>query len=328
MRQLSWEIVKWPAKGEFRISRSALTEFITVQVQIRQNGFVGRAECRPYARYCETAESVIKQIKAVKSEIENGISKDLLRGILKAGAARNALDCALWDLDAKLAGRPIWHLIDVPKPRARETAFTLSIDAPESMAKAAIQASDHHTLKMKIGDKGGLEAVEAVLNAREDIRLIIDANEALNALELEKLQKLDQVERIALIEQPFRAQHDRKGLFDPNALPIICADESLHTTEDLGKLWETGYRGVNVKLDKTGGLSEAFKLMIEAKEMGFQIMAGCMVGSSLAMAPMVILESFADYIDLDGPLLLDDDFSPPLKYKGGNVFPPSKELWG
>lgn len=320
--------MKWPAKGEFRISRSVLTEFITVQVQITQDGYSGRAECRPYARYEETAESVIAQIKSVKSHIEDGIPKEQLQHLLDPGAARNALDCALWDLEAKKADKRIWELADISEPHHRETAFTLSLNEPAIMAAASLNATDHKVLKMKIGDFGGLEAVRAVLQARPDARLIIDANEAMSPEDFEKFQSLDQVDRIALIEQPFPSHLDRKGMFDPHSSPIICADESLHTSEDLEKLWQIGYRAINVKLDKTGGFTEALALLRKAKEMGFKMMAGCMVGSSLAMAPMVILESFADYIDLDGPLLLNDDFSPPLKYKGGNVFPPSKDLWG
>lgn len=327
MRQLNHIVVKWPAKGEFRISRSALKEFVTVQVSISQDGKAGRAECRPYARYNETARSVIEQIEGVREAIQNGMSRKDLQDTMPAGAARNALDCAMWDLEAKSCGRSVWEMAGISKPRGRETAFTLSIDKPGEMAEAAKLAKVHKILKMKIGGDGGIEAVQAVLAARLDARLIVDANEALEPSDLGRLHDLDQAQRIALIEQPFPSHRDFLGMFDSHG-PIICADESLHTAADLQHLWNAGYRAVNVKLDKTGGLTEALKVIREAKAMGFQIMAGCMVGSSLAMAPMVMLESFADYIDLDGPLLLDDDFDPPLKYKGGKVFPPSKELWG
>ncbi len=327
MRRLIHEIVSWPAKGEFRISRSALTEFVVVQLFITQNGQTGRAECRPYARYAETAQSVIAQIERVKGDIEQGLSRIDIQTRMPPGAARNAIDCALWDLEAKTMDKPVWTLGGFPKPRSRETAFTLSIDSPKNMACAARSAKDHKFLKMKIGREGGLDAVQAVLAARSDASLIVDANEALKPEALGNMQGLKHVERISLIEQPFSSHLDFPGMFD-SLSPVICADESLHTSDDLPRLWEAGYRAVNVKLDKTGGLTEALKLMRTAKSMGFQIMAGCMVGSSLAMAPMVLLESFADYIDLDGPLLLNDDFDPPLKYKGGKVFPPSKDLWG
>ena len=328
MRQLSWEIVKWPAKGEFRISRSALTEFVTVHVSISSSGFIGRSECRPYARYSETAESVIRQIKGVQLAIENGLSRLELCTTMKAGAARNAVDCALWDLEAKSTGKSVWELSDIPCPSSRETAFTLSIDTPQAMSRAAKAAKDHKYLKMKIGGDGGIEAVKAAAAARPDALFIVDANEAMSPSELESFVNLDVAHQIALIEQPFPASKDRDELFSIGSGPIICADESLHTSADLPRLWAAGYRAVNVKLDKTGGLTEALSLMNEAKKMGFKIMAGCMVGSSLAMAPMVMLESYADFIDLDGPLLLDDDFKPPLTYKGGKIFPPSKELWG
>ncbi len=297
-------------------------------MEIHENGFVGRAECRPYARYEETAESVIALIESLRQQVESGATNMELQYLLPAGAARNVLDCALWDLEAKTRSNPIWELHDIPAPQPRETALTLSVDTPQKMAEAALMAKGHTFLKMKIGAEGGLEACEAVIKARPDARLIVDANEALSLEDLEELCALEGRERIALIEQPLPASQDLPGLFDPEMRPILCADESLHTSDDLERLWAVGYRAVNVKLDKTGGLTEALILMQNAKAMGFQIMAGCMVGSSLAMAPMVVLESLADFIDLDGPLLLSDDYSPPLTYKGGKVFPPSKELWG
>jgi len=328
LQHLTHKIVKWPAKGEFRISRSALTEFTTVQVFIHGSKFTGRAECRPYARYNETPDSVTRQIMDILPKIEAGADRNVVNELMPSGAARNAVDCALWDLEAKTHGKPVWDIAGIEKPSSRETAFTLSIDTPENMAGAAVSAKAHKYLKMKIGPSGGLKAAEAVLQARPDARLIVDANEALSPEELDEFSNLERAKQIAMIEQPFPASQDRKGLFPADQSIPICADESLHTSRDLNNLWDAGYRVVNVKLDKTGGLTEALRVMRQAKTMGFKIMAGCMVGSSLAMAPMVILESFADYIDLDGPLLLNDDFNPPLKYKGGKVFPPSKELWG
>jgi len=328
LRQLTYQIVKWPAKGVFRISRSALSEFITVQVSISDKDQTGRAECRPYARYSETAETVIDQIEGVKSDICSGCNLEDLQSLLPSGAARNALDCALWDLKAKLANKPVWQMAGLSKPRPRETAYTLSMDTSVKMAEAAKAATEHNILKLKIGAADGLKAVQAVLKARPDARLIVDANEALTTPALAALSKLELSENIALIEQPFPAQSDRPRLFDPHQNPIICADESLHTSDNLQDIWDAGYRAINVKLDKTGGLTEAIKVMHQAQAMGFKIMAGCMVGSSLAMAPMMMLESFADYIDLDGPLLLSEDIESPLKYKGGKVFPPSKDLWG
>ena len=296
-----------------------------MQVMISQDGHLGRAECRPYARYNETAESVIAQIRSVISALETGIDQNELQALLPAGAARNVVDCALWDLQAKLSGKHIWDILGVTRPIARETAFTLSIDTPDVMVQAALAVPEHKFLKMKIGNVGGFKACEAVINARPDAQLIVDANEAMHPNDLVEFRKLKNID---LVEQPYKVFEDKPDQFNAQSSPLICADESLHTSADLERLWEVGYRAVNVKLDKTGGLTEALLLMRKAKEMGFKIMAGCMVGSSLAMAPMVMLESFADYMDLDGPLLLNDDFDPPLNYKGGKVFPPSKDLWG
>ena len=325
MRQVNYKIVTWPARGSFKISRSSLTEFVTVQLYIKQDNHVGRAECRPYARYNETADSVIAQIRTVISALESGIDQTELQDLMPAGAARNVVDCALWDLQAKISQKPIWKILGIATPSARETAYTLSIDSPKAMAEAALQVPEHRFLKIKIGNEGGLKACASVIAARPDARLIVDANEAMGPSALSNFRDL---KNIALIEQPFNSAVDKPDLFGTGQGPLICADESLHTSADLERLWEAGYRAINVKLDKTGGLSEALKLMTTAKDMRFKIMAGCMVGSSLAMAPMAVLESFADYIDLDGPLLLSDDFFPPLIYKGGKIFPPSKNLWG
>lgn len=326
MRDLAFKIVDWPAKGEFRISRSTLTSFTVVQVSISHDRFTGIAECRPYARYGESADSVIAQIETIRPEIESGLSIQNLQSHMAPGAARNAIDCALWDLKAKMDKAPVWQLLQLPKPHARKTAYTLSLDTPKRMAEAARDAKIYSLLKLKIGDKNGLSCCQAVLNARPDAALIIDANEAMSASDLSALADLNGAKNIALVEQPYPAGNDHK--FTIGHPLAICADESLHTSNDLLALKQAGYRAVNVKLDKTGGLTEALKVMKKAKELDFQIMAGCMVGSSLAMAPMMMLESFADYIDLDGPLLLSKDHSPSLKYKGGQICPPESNLWG
>ncbi len=327
LRTLSYETILWPAKGEFRISRSALSAFPVVQVSISEAGAIGRSECRPYARYNETPETVSAQIEDIRSEIEGGLSIEELQIRMPAGAARNALDCALWDLAAKKSGKPISELLDLPVPSARKTAFTLSIDTPSKMAAAAVDAAVFSILKVKIGGNDGITACEAILNARPDAQLIVDANEALTPNGLEKLCGISLAANIALVEQPYAAGTDLMGLFS-EAGPKICADESLHTSQDLEKLRLAGYRAVNVKLDKTGGLTEALKTMRQARIMGFEVMAGCMVGSSLAMAPMTVLESFADYIDLDGPLLLSEDVPNPIKYNGEVLLPPGQALWG
>jgi len=328
LRQLTYKIVKWPAKGTFRISRSSLNEFITVQIKISQDGFAGVAECRPYSRYNETANSVIAEIEAVRKVVERGVvPKDLL-SIMPAGAARNAVDCALWDLKAKSFGRRIWDVLDIPVPKPRATAFTLSIDTPENIRKAANDAKRFSVLKIKTDRENGIESCQAVLSARPDAKLIIDANEAWDIDQIRTLSELHNAQNIALVEQPMPAGKDKNGLFATIEKLTICADESLHSSADLERIWKAGYRAVNVKLDKTGGLTEALTTMRKAKSMGFKVMAGCMVGSSLAMAPMAVLESFADYIDLDGPLLLNNDVDMPIRYEGELLHPPRAQLWG
>ncbi len=322
----------WPVAGSFRISRSTLTHIATLHVEIEEDGAIGRGECRPYARYSETCESVHSQISAVLPALENNLARTELQTLLPAGAARNAVDCALWDLEAKLSGNSVSDLLGLPKPMPRITAYTLSVDTAERMALAARKAKDYPLLKIKIGSENGLDCAQAVLNARPDARLIIDANEALTTQQTAALLKTLKPSNIAMIEQPLPCSDDNslatQNLEQSQHGHIICADESLHTSQDLDALWAAGYRAVNVKLDKCGGLTEGLALMQAAKAQGFKIMAGCMVGSSLAMAPMMMLEMFADVIDLDGPLLLSKDIENGLTYKGPKIYPPSNALWG
>jgi len=326
--QLKVKAQTWPIAGSFRIAHGSVRKIQVVRVEISDGKSTGRGECRPYARYGETPETVSTQIIAVADTVKNGISTDTLQTLLRAGAARNAVDCALWDLKAKQTQTPIWQLASIPKPRARTTAFTLSIDSPANMAKAARAARQYPILKLKIDGPDGLLACLAVLNARPDAQLIIDANEALSPDDLPGFRNALAHAPVLMIEQPLRANIFNQIENAPSNLPILCADESLHTRVDLQKLWDAGYRAVNVKLDKCGGLTEALTLMREAKSMGFLIMAGCMVSTSLAMAPMMVLESFADFIDLDGPLLLAKDIPNGMRYEGAIINPPTSELWG
>ncbi len=326
MRQLKIDTIVWPVKGVFRISRSALTEIAVLQVTITDGDVVGRGECRPYARYNETCESVTAEIEAVRGDIEKGCTAAQLQSLLSAGAARNAVDCALWDLQCKKENKRIWEILGIPAPKPRVTAFTLSVDTPENMAAAAIKAAGFPLLKMKVSGETSLKCVSAVLAARPEAKLIIDANEALSPEAVSEFQKQLPPENAVLIEQPLPAHTNER--FNPDNLPPICADESLHTRTDLDTLWAQGYRAVNVKLDKCGGLTEGLALMQAAREKGFVIMAGCMVSSSLAMAPMLCLESFADVIDLDGPLLLNSDVDHALKYENAHIYPPTSDLWG
>lgn len=328
MRKLILKTEVWPVAGSFIIARSSLKEITVVTVEIHEDGKQGRGECRPYARYNETAERVTQQIEVLRPDIEYGISIETLQDIMPAGAARNALDCALWDLKAKLTGKSVSELLRLPSPQERLTAYTLSINTPQNMRMAALKAKTYPLLKIKIGDMTGLEACLEIMEARPDAELIIDANEALNSKDVAAFRDRLKTFPVVMIEQPVADNAFNSIPNAPKSLPIFCADESLHTSEDLSKLWAAGYRAVNVKLDKCGGLTEGLKLMRAAKAQGFIIMAGCMVGTSLAMAPMMILESFADYIDLDGPLLLARDRSGGLTYSEARIMPASRHFWG
>ncbi len=318
----------WPIAGSFRIAHGSVQEIQVVHVEISDGIFTGHGECRPYPRYNETPESVTSQIFTISQQIETGLTTDELQPLMSAGAARNAVDCALWDLRAKQTKTPVWELLNITKPRPRTTAFTLSINNPKLMAKDALAAKQYPILKLKIDGIDGLHSCLAVLDARPDAQLIIDANEALSPEQLTEFRAALSSTQVLMIEQPLKVDDFDKIDKSDDILPILCADESLHTRADLPKLWDAGYRAVNVKLDKCGGLTEALILIREAKSMGFTIMSGCMVGTSLAMAPMLMLESLADVIDLDGPLLLAKDIPNGLRYEGAEVYPPEQNLWG
>lgn len=329
MRQLYIQMLKWPTKGVFRIAHDTLTEIPVIEVKIMQDGTCGYAECRPYSRYNETLENVKMQMLSIKEAICDEIDINILQTLLPAGAARNGLECALWDLQAKLYTRPVHEQLGICAPRKRTCCFTLSIDTPENMAKAAKEARHYPILKIKIDGLTGLEAITAIHRVRSDAKLIIDANESLSPenlpLFLEKLVTYP----VIFIEQPLPTrQYTQLPSPLPTGSPPICADESLHTHHDLIPLWQAGYRAINVKLDKSGGVSEALKIMRTAQKQGFIIMAGCMAGSSLAMAPMMMLESYAHYIDLDGPLLLREDRPNGLQYEHAILYPPTPDLWG
>lgn len=319
---------KWPIKGSFRISRGSINEITVVKVGITENEFQGYGECRPYSRYNETPESVLRLIESVRTNIEKGAKNIELQSLLPAGAARNAIDCALWDLEAKIQNKSISELLKIPEAKPRKTAFTLSVDTPANIKKAAEKAKSFSILKIKINGFSGLESCLAVLENRPDAKLIIDANESLNTKNIIKFLNALKNFPVAMIEQPLPDKDYNLIPKHLNKLPIICADESLHTVNDLNKLWDAGYRAVNIKLDKCGGLTAALKLIHAAKKKGFIIMNGCMVGTSLAMAPIMSLECFADYIDLDGPLLLLKDRKSSMNYEKGIVHPAKRELWG
>jgi len=328
LAEIKAKIRKWPIDGSFRIAHDSVTEIEVVEVKITHNGSVGRGECRPYLRYGETPQSVLNEIEEAIKLLPNEPDTNFLQNVMPAGAARNAIDCALWDLKAKSENKRIWEILGIPASKPRPTAFTLSIDTPMKMARAAKAAKAYPILKLKIEGIRGLDACIAVMDTRPDAQLIIDANESLSPDELEEFRVMLEHYPVLMIEQPLKQSEFNEIDNTPNQLPILCADESLHTCKDLQELWDAGYRAVNVKLDKSGGITEAISLITEAKRMGFVVMAGCMVGTSLAMAPMMAISTYADVLDLDGPLLLAKDIGNGLKYDGPIVYPPSKKLWG
>lgn len=321
---LDIETRSFPTRTAFIISRTTVTSVDVVQVRLSDRRSVGHGECRPYPRYNQTIDSVTAELESARGAIESGEIETALTLLQTKSAARNALASAWLDYQAKHSNTSAASILGVTTPTPRQTAFTLSWGSVESMAAAAQKASAYPWLKIKIGE-GGLEQVRAVAAARPDAQLIIDANEALDAATLPAFLDALSGLNIALIEQPLPAGH-LESL--PKTNLIICADEGLHSIDDLENLWKLGYRAVNVKLDKCGGPFAARDLVTRAKDMGFTVMAGCMVGSSLAMAPMMTLESLCDIIDLDGALLLAEDVEHGLKYDAATVHPPSKALWG
>ncbi|WP_421722982.1 N-acetyl-D-Glu racemase DgcA [Bauldia sp.] len=323
---LEVSIERWPIAGSFTIARGAKTEATVVVAQIGGQNAIGRGEAVPYARYGETPEGVVAGILAMKPHIANGINRDALRRVMPAGAARNALDCALWDFEAKQSGRSASEIAGLSPMRPLETAFTLSLGTPEAMAEAARAASDRPVLKVKLGASGDAERIAAVRAAVPDARLIVDANEGWRDDTLIANIAACKAAGVVLIEQPLPASEDTALETVDHFVPI-CADESFHTVADLTSL-RSRYDAVNVKLDKTGGLTEALEAVIAAKSIGFGVMVGCMVGTSLAMAPAMLAAQAADFVDLDGPLLLAEDRSPGLFYEGGTVYPPESSLWG
>lgn len=313
----------FPLAKVFTISRGSRTEAVVVRVEIEQDGFVGQGECVPYARYDETVESVIAQIES----IEFPVTRQELQKVLPAGAARNAVDCALWDLEAKKAGKPAWQLAGIEAPGPEITAYTLSLGTPEDMMEQAAESARRPLLKTKLGGgEGDIERIEAVRKGAPDARIIVDANEGWTADIYRKLAPVLVRLGVEMVEQPFPAGDDDALLELERVLPV-CADESCHDRASLTKL-KGKYDMINIKLDKTGGLTEALALKEEAAREGYEIMVGCMVGSSLAMAPAVLVAQGAAVVDLDGPLLLAEDRPNGLKYDDKHVFPPEKELWG
>jgi L-Ala-D/L-Glu epimerase len=316
----------FPIAGRFIISRGAKTEAHVVTLTVSNGALFGHAECVPYARYGETVASVVETIRAHSKAIAANPDRTHLQTLMQPGAARNAIDCALWDLEAKAGGTSVEKMLGAGKAAALTTAYTLSLGTPDEMAAAARAASHRPLLKIKVGGEGDIERLRAVVKAAPNSRIILDANEGWTEANIEANMQAAAALGIALIEQPLPQGHDSMLRHIAHPVPI-CADESAHSSDSLQNLVGL-YDAVNIKLDKTGGLTEALKIRDAAKAMGFKIMAGCMVGTSLAMAPALYLAQGADFVDLDGPLLLARDRDTALRYDGSLVFPPEPELWG
>jgi L-alanine-DL-glutamate epimerase-like enolase superfamily enzyme len=306
----------------FTIARGSRTEAKVLTVTIDRHGHRGWGECVPYARYGETLESVETQIAGLPQDI----TRADLQEALPAGAARNAVDCALWDLEAKMAGIRVWELAGLPPPGPEVTAYTLSLDTPDAMQAQAAQNAHRPLLKIKLGTPDDMPRLEAVRAGAPDARIIVDANEGWTADVYSDLAPHLVRLGVQMVEQPLPAGQD--DLLAEIARPLpVCADESCHDRASLPAL-AGKYDMVNIKLDKTGGLTEALALKTAAAEAGYDIMVGCMVGSSLAMAPAVLLAQGVAFTDLDGPLLLAEDRDQPLTFDAAGVHPPEAALWG
>ena len=325
-RKLAASIERWPIAGSFTISRGAKTEAVTVVAAVSHDGASGRGECVPYPRYGETPEATLEALNAMQEPLARGLDRTALQAAMPAGAARNALDCALLDLAAKSSGQRVWTLLGRPAPRPCTTAFTISLGTPEAMAAAAAKAAHRPLLKIKLGGDGDDKRISAVRKAAPESELIVDANEAWTPDNLEYNLAACANAGVTLVEQPLPAGQD-EALARIKRPIAVCADESVHDRASLEGL-RARYDAVNIKLDKTGGLTEALAMADAAQALGFEIMIGCMVATSLAMAPAMLLAQQARFVDLDGPLLLAHDRDGGLRYDGSLIYPPDAALWG
>jgi L-alanine-DL-glutamate epimerase-like enolase superfamily enzyme len=315
----------WPLKEPFRISRGSRNEAQVVVVTMDDSKHVGWGECVPIKRYNQSAASVLAQIESIQDT--GNLDRDKLQQLLPPGAARNAMDCALWDLEAKRSGKRVWELENIPIVNEVVTSFTISLDTPERMADAAGAAADLPVLKLKLGGDGpDLARVEAVRAAAPKARLLVDANESWSSQHYQNIVPALSELGVELIEQPFPADGDDVLQTLDHPIPV-CADESCRTTADLRRV-KNRYEVINVKLDKSGGLTEALRLCERAREDGLKLLIGCMVCTSLSIAPARFLADTADWVDLDGPLLLARDREHGFHYQNGRIGMPARELWG
>ncbi|MEY9427542.1 L-alanine-DL-glutamate epimerase-like enolase superfamily enzyme [Bradyrhizobium ottawaense] len=322
---LAARIERFPIAGSFTISRGAKTEAVTIVAEVSRDGLTGRGECVPYPRYGETPEATLAAIQAMQQAVADGLTRQALQAAMAPGAARNALDCALIDLEAKAAGLRAWNLLDRPVPGERTTAYTISLGTPEAMEAATAKAAHRPLLKIKLGGDGDPERIAAVRKAAPESELIVDANEAWTEANLAHNLAACDAAGVTLVEQPLPAGRDEA--LARIKRPLVCADESVHDRSSLVPLRDR-YDAVNIKLDKTGGLTEALAMADAAQALGFEIMIGCMVATSLSMAPAMLVTPQARFVDLDGPLLLARDRDHGLRYDDSLVYPPDVSLWG
>jgi len=316
----------WPLAQPFVISRGSKTTADVVVDELHDGDSQGRGECVPYPHYGESVDSVFEALEKMKGAVFSGLNRESLQEAMPPGAARNALDAAFWDIEAKRAYCSVTDLLGIAPLKPVTTAYTLSLDTPERMGEAAAAQRGRPLLKLKVTGDGDLERVRAVRENAPASRLIVDANEGWTPAYFEKLAPVLATLGVELIEQPLPADNDGALAELPHPIPV-CADESCHVAADLDRL-AGKYEAVNIKLDKTGGLTEALKLAAAARERGFGIMVGCMIGTSLSMAPALLVAQQASVVDLDGPLLLAADRNQGLRYEGSLVHPPNPKLWG
>jgi L-Ala-D/L-Glu epimerase len=324
--KLSVRIERWPLAGAFTISRGSRTEAVVIVAELDDGVHRGRGEAVPYARYGEAPERVLDTIEALRPTVERGLDRVALQTVLPAGAARNSLDCAYWDLAAKQSNRRVYELAGLGAPVPVNTAYTISLGEVAEMVAAAERSAWRPLLKIKLGGEDDAQRIAAVRRAAPRAELIVDANEGWSADNLAANLAACADVGVALVEQPLPQDADELLRSCEKPLPI-CADESVHDCASLASLVGK-YDAVNVKLDKTGGLTEALALAAEAERRGFQMVVGCMVATSLAMAPAILLTQRARFVDLDGPLLLASDRAGGLRYEGSLVYPPASTLWG
>lgn len=326
MKELYVESQSWPIKGKFTISRGSKTEAQVLYVSLTDGSHKGHGECVPYAHYGESIEDSLAQILFIKPQIEAGATRQDLLTLLPPSAARNAVDCALWDLEAKQRGQPVWQLAGLPQPHPLTTAYTISFDEADKMGEQALNNAHRPLLKLKLAKPDDIDRVEAVRENAPSSTLIVDANEGWTIETLKalcpELQKLG----VKLIEQPLPASDDEALQGQVFSIPL-CADESCRKIEALPALAQK-YQFMNLKLDKTGGLTHALDWAKAAKKYKLRLMIGCMVGTSLSMAPAMLLGPLAEFVDLDGPLLLAKDRAGGVKFQDSTLFPVEREFWG